>query len=390
MAPPRAFRKGKALPDDDSDVEVNDDDDDDEMPAAGGVEGVPYRGGDENEDDIAADEVGAFKAEKMKRRDLARRRGGESKTDDVKEGEGVDEDQTIDVDDGIRIEPFNMRLEKEQGIMKDGEIMVGEWGSAMKEEAYTDGWLDTVDAGDSSAIIQNEELKQKVKDRMAMLDFDVEKMDKVDMVPVLQELIDFCKPFEQVSRALSRQRPPPRDKKRKKGDTGTPEEAKFERFSELCNMAMTQGYHDIYSATREQLKEWRRHKENPETSQMMMPKGPYWQYRWVKGDQKGEVFGPFPNMMMTVWAAGGCFSAENPAEVRNCTADGIILEDNWVAWDAIDFAKFQDSPTSIAVSAPKEKRPSAAVVEPDAKKAKTEAEAAQVEQPAAERVDELD
>lgn len=60
-----------------------------------------------------------------------------------------------------------------------------------------------------------------------------------------------------------------------------------------------------------------------------------WQLRWAATPQ--EVHGPFDSVTMHGWMTQGCFSAERPAEIRQCDAANAPLEKCWHKWDEVDF-----------------------------------------------------
>lgn len=79
----------------------------------------------------------------------AARSGKVAVHDSVRENEGVDEDDPlVSVDDGIRIEPFNMRREMAEGHFDEGGFYIL---NKKEEKQVTDAWLDTVDQAERSA-----------------------------------------------------------------------------------------------------------------------------------------------------------------------------------------------------------------------------------------------
>lgn len=87
------------------------------------------------------------------------RRGGAVIRDTVRENEGVDfADPEKTIDDGIRIEPFNMRREMAEGHFDEGGFYVL---NRDEEKEVTDAWLDTVDHAEKTAAFKREEEKKK-------------------------------------------------------------------------------------------------------------------------------------------------------------------------------------------------------------------------------------
>jgi len=89
----------------------------------------------------------------------ANRRGGPTIRDTVRDNEGMDEaDPAMAVDDGIRLEPFNMRREMNEGHFDEGGFYVL---NKDEEKQVTDAWLDTVDHAQKTAAFKREEEKKK-------------------------------------------------------------------------------------------------------------------------------------------------------------------------------------------------------------------------------------
>eukprot|EP00928_Gymnodinium_smaydae_P062484 TRINITY_DN46339_c0_g1_i1.p1 TRINITY_DN46339_c0_g1~~TRINITY_DN46339_c0_g1_i1.p1 ORF type:complete len:693 (-),score=202.12 TRINITY_DN46339_c0_g1_i1:129-2207(-) len=79
--------------------------------------------------------------------------------DAVRENEGVDEDDPLmTFDDGIRIEPFNMRREMNEGHFDEGGFYIMD---KQEEKQVTDAWLDTIDKAQRTATFQQMERQKK-------------------------------------------------------------------------------------------------------------------------------------------------------------------------------------------------------------------------------------
>lgn len=89
----------------------------------------------------------------------AARKGRTVIHDSVRENEGVDEDDPLmSVDDGIRLEPFNMRREMKEGHFDESGFYVL---NKDEEKKVTDAWLDTVDQAEKRATFQQVERQKK-------------------------------------------------------------------------------------------------------------------------------------------------------------------------------------------------------------------------------------
>jgi len=81
--------------------------------------------------------------------------------DTVRENEGVDEDDPlINMDDGVRLEPFNMRREMAEGHFDESGFYVL---NKDEEKEVTDAWLDTVDQAEKTASFLQEKRFEKAK-----------------------------------------------------------------------------------------------------------------------------------------------------------------------------------------------------------------------------------
>eukprot|EP00933_Yihiella_yeosuensis_P074011 TRINITY_DN82826_c0_g1_i1.p1 TRINITY_DN82826_c0_g1~~TRINITY_DN82826_c0_g1_i1.p1 ORF type:complete len:632 (+),score=249.10 TRINITY_DN82826_c0_g1_i1:46-1941(+) len=100
------------------------------------------------------------------RADRAQARKGRSKIkDSVREDQGIDEeDPEFGIDDGIRLEPFNMRREMSEGHFDEsGHYVVNK----DQEKKVTDAWLDQVDFAEKRATFQKVDRQKKATDTAA-------------------------------------------------------------------------------------------------------------------------------------------------------------------------------------------------------------------------------
>mmetsp|Transcript_13353 Transcript_13353/g.30452 ORF Transcript_13353/g.30452 Transcript_13353/m.30452 type:complete len:670 (-) Transcript_13353:192-2201(-) len=92
----------------------------------------------------------------------AARRGKKVEFDSVREDQGIDEDDPlIKVDDGIRLEPFNMRREMREGHFDEAGCYIL---NREEEKKVMDAWLDTVDQAEKTAAFQRLERLEKAKE----------------------------------------------------------------------------------------------------------------------------------------------------------------------------------------------------------------------------------
>ncbi|KAF4672642.1 hypothetical protein FOL47_000272 [Perkinsus chesapeaki] len=176
---------------DDSDDEIKEDDNKTANPewlkkairqqqGGGGVKRKDGRGEDKGDAEMA----------RAKRRAI---RMGEDPNDNSKdnipENEGIDsDDPEMAVDDGIVLEPFNMRRENEEGHFDESGFYV----QSREEQAENlDAWLDSVDKGEKDSTYQNEEQRKKAEKLHAEFwgqTDDVEDDDS-EVIPSLNDLV---------------------------------------------------------------------------------------------------------------------------------------------------------------------------------------------------------
>lgn len=178
----------------------------------------------------------------------AQARKGFKQFKDIRENEGVDEDDPLNsIDDGIRLEPFNMRREMREGHFDESGFYVL---NKDEEKKVTDAWLDTVDQAERTATFmaaekqnqastkaqstisamaknlgpdsegedeedkddkdeEDEEEKKKAEEAAKAQEEEQEKdkeAEESSIITMLEELVSFLQPLETPAMALSRVR----------------------------------------------------------------------------------------------------------------------------------------------------------------------------------------
>lgn len=170
-------------------------------------------------------------------------RGGKKSFQDLKESDGVDEDDPLNsIDDGIRLEPFNMRREMKEGHFDESGFYVL---NKDEEKKVTDAWLDTVDQAERTATFKQADKQnkagQKTASRMSSMaknlgpdsegeeededekdededakkdkeatdkddakDAEEEKQEEENVIRMIEELISLLEPLENPTAALAR------------------------------------------------------------------------------------------------------------------------------------------------------------------------------------------
>jgi len=122
------------------------------------------------------------------------------------------------IDFGYTIEPFNMRREKEEGHFDDAGMYIEHKEDQKK---LRDAWLDTVDAGDETAVFSSKQVKKLSSVQRKLMDEKLdeqggddddedddveveEPMVQIDLAPLTYELLLYLLPTETPMQALRR------------------------------------------------------------------------------------------------------------------------------------------------------------------------------------------
>ncbi|XP_054851460.1 CD2 antigen cytoplasmic tail-binding protein 2 isoform X2 [Eublepharis macularius] len=278
-------------------------------------------------------------------------------SDDV-EGQ---ESATIDYEDGVRITPFNLQEEMEEGHFdSEGNYFL------KKEAMIRDNWLDNIDwvkikeqpPGRKKAPLDSAEEEEEDDDD----DLEVGRTP-LDKKALLEGMVDLLQPGETVARAIQRlgdkggpkstgrqRRPWSRLKAEEaepaeEGDLqklGSPErKEQLERLSGLADQMVARGVYEIYQETREKLTLRLRALDHPPAApsapepeldmfaedideaklgektavaggEEQQPGGDdvlsevMWEYKW-ENTNTSELYGPFSSSQMQDWVSQGYF-----------------------------------------------------------------------------------
>ncbi|KAF7238889.1 CD2 antigen cytoplasmic tail-binding protein 2 [Varanus komodoensis] len=278
-------------------------------------------------------------------------------SDDV-EGQ---ESATIDYEDGVRITPFNLQEEMEEGHFdSEGNYFL------KKEAMIRDNWLDNIDW-----VKIKEQPPGRKKPPLDSVDGEEEEEEDdlevgqapLDKKELLKGMVDLVLPGETVARAIQRlgdkggpkgsgrQRKPWSRLKAEdaeppeEGDSqkpGSPErKERLERLSGLADQMVARGVYEIYQETREKLALRLRALEQPPAAPStaepeldmfaedideakLVEKAPaavsegqqqdddnvlsevMWEYKW-ENTNTSELYGPFSSSQMQDWVSQGYF-----------------------------------------------------------------------------------
>ena len=274
-------------------------------------------------------------------------RKAEERFDKIKEDdiEGQ-EDDTVTLDGDIKITPFNLKEERQEGeFSKDGDFI---WN---KKDELKDAWLDNIDwvkiREKSKAEKEAEEEADEAED---------EAQSAYSELETYRTMVELMKPGESVAKTLRRlggNKAPmsasQRWKKKKAGAAADPQEAenkeKMLRLTGLADTILTRSgnmeiYEETFESINHKIKSEQEKKVGPKTSipdgvddddaldmfadslddnstakesEPTKPAVPsleeeevMWEFKWKQEDE--EVHGPHPSQSMLDWQESGYFS----------------------------------------------------------------------------------
>ena len=189
-----------------------------------------------------------------------KRKSAAADTDLVADVQGVEEELEVEEEDGYKLEPFNLKEERQRGHFDDDGNYIEKEDKG--EEEGQDAWL----LSDEAKVVSQEVLR-KIKEReaaAAAVEAATGPMSAVQMARLQHQVAELLHPGETVTQglrrlgALSRK---PLTKRAKHGGGGDPSaaaplpadpanKAQFDALTEAANALMDAGEHDIYSHDR--------------------------------------------------------------------------------------------------------------------------------------------
>jgi len=262
------------------------------------------------------------------------------------------EDATIDYDEGIKITPFNLKEEMEEGHF-DAEGNYFE----KKEEVIRDEWLDSLDW-----VKIKERGEQAPTNAVDNGDSNFEDAEEPgDQVKAMKDILGLIKPGETVLKALRRlggkesgrgksssasARWQPKAKKQKvsddksEGSISDEDKQSLLKLTELADYLLQRGYFSVYQDTYERIaykiktmeekqqeadeddaleaafkqgggesEDTSKETESSDNSKTEPAKDDevYWQYKW-ENTKSATVYGPYSSTCMLDWNNQDCFS----------------------------------------------------------------------------------
>jgi len=246
-------------------------------------------------------------------------------TEDDIEGQ---EEETIQSYGKIKITPFNLKEEMEEGHF-DTE---GNYIADKSTDYVKDQWLESIDW---SRVDENH--KKKVSKKTG-LDDEIEQMNDREKIRVVKDILSILHPGENALIALRRLGGSKKKGKNRLGDNSVHEgqevtrkkKEQLLRLTELVDLLLQQGDFEIYSKTFEKLsRELERDKQkfadpdgDDELEKAFADKGAnqnetrnkdlsiiekvMWEYKWEDAAE-AQIYGPYSNSCMRNWNENGYF-----------------------------------------------------------------------------------
>ncbi|KDO34071.1 hypothetical protein SPRG_01345 [Saprolegnia parasitica CBS 223.65] len=201
-------------------------------------------------------------------------------------------------DDGVRMMPFNLKEDREDGHFDDSGNFVWAKGDKAVQE---DAWLDGVSAQDMEIAEMARLQRQEAADDEA--ETWTERRAKSVFMEVLNE-------GETVLAALRRlgKKPKPKTAKQKKVvvTAQTPDmQREFNQLTDAADYMMRMGHTEIYHKPKEDIV------DKPAPKPIV-----YWEYR----APDGQIQGPYPTATILAWRAQGYFQGDSAVQMRQCPA----------------------------------------------------------------------
>lgn len=285
-----------------------------------------------------------------------------------------DEDTTTHVDaqtsllaEDIAVEPFNMNAEQSDGTgYFDGDTYVFR-KHAQDEEP--DAWLESL-----SEEKQGQQQVASIPERTTMNDeteTEANSINDLSKEDLVSKIVPLVSENESVLQAVARfgnllKRNKSKSTANKDDSSVQTAQTALNDLTEAANALMLQGHVDIYQQTKtELLKVLADSKPAAKDKQHVS-----WEYR---GNQDGQVHGPYTTQQMVAWIQAGYFIGEQAVQIRTIakalpeqksTADELmsdLMEDDdeqqpeetqvkgeWTSSNDIDFSVYQWHDTSSA------------------------------------------
>lgn len=238
-----------------------------------------------------------------------------------RQGQDLDDDDDNDDDDGtnidnetsllaessddadIPVEPFNMKAESTDGSgYFDGDTYI----FRKAREAEPDAWLDSLNEGDNRE--SNTLAKPKNNNEGEGNDNDMDDWSKEELYSRILPLVSDSETILQAIiryGALIKRLP--------KGEAGALSQKSLDDLTVASSALLLHGDVDIYQKTRKDIMEMV--PDQPDAAAPAQEPGPVVQWEY-KGNQDGEIHGPYSTQEMLGWTQAGYFIGEQAVQIR--------------------------------------------------------------------------
>jgi CD2 antigen cytoplasmic tail-binding protein 2 len=256
------------------------------------------------------------------------------------------DDKTSLASEGIAIEPFHMDREQSDGTgYFDGDTYVFRKN---REEGEDDAWLDQLDENDdeeqvpSSKIATNIRTKQEEEE-----DVGPSQIERLSKQELYEKILPLVSDTESVAQAVQRYGAIMKQRsKAKETDSEMYQMAKkaLDDLTEAANALLFKGDVNIYDTTRNDiLKQSPADKVPAPTSSTKNPvekqKPAKWEY---KGNQDGQIHGPYTTEQMIGWTKSGYFVGAQAVQIRTIRDAPLSTQDDLMA-DLMDDSDDDDN-----------------------------------------------
>jgi CD2 antigen cytoplasmic tail-binding protein 2 len=274
-------------------------------------------GGDEDGDVVLPSEHELLEAKRRRRQQRSNALGGEDTQIDA---------ETSLATEGVKIEPFHMRDEENDGSgYFDGDTYVFR-KLAADDDGEPDAWADSLRDEDGNPTMEIARVPTADASTTKKKRSSQEDLDDLTKEQLYERILPLVSDSETVAKAIRRYgqlvKQQQQEKKRKKkegisdsSDNNDDEDSNMaksclDELTGVSNALLLQGEVDIYDTTRELiLRMFPDHKEGTNPT----PKNVKWEYM---GDNDNQLHGPFTTEQMLGWVKAGYFVGPQRVKIR--------------------------------------------------------------------------
>lgn len=241
----------------------------------------------------------------------------------------LDEASSIDVDHGVRLEPFNVKRELREKVF-EGLTSTGSSRSSKSNRGKRqrdESSSDSGGSGSEDSADDNDPWFQSVREQgergysMQLPKNQDADAPLLDRAAALTKLVSYLEEEETPLNAIKRLKGGTQNaqgtKRAKHRDTGSSIVSAFDHVIELADFLISSGADvNVYSETKEQLERRIAKLKGDGLSGSSDGATQMWEYAWDVSGSSPQVYGPFPLGQMREWALAGHFASNHAAAYR--------------------------------------------------------------------------